>query len=84
MKMSDVGWTETKFQFHLFSGENATGKNARPFFGKYRVTPQARRLSGVCRFWRPFGEAGYQYCTMVTRMGTRHELSSPTAEPERN
>lgn len=44
--MSDVGWTETKFQFHLFFVSERDWKNARPFFGKDRVTPQARRLSG--------------------------------------
>ena len=44
-KMSDEGWAETKFQFHL-SGVKRDWKNARPIFGKYRFTPQARQLSG--------------------------------------
>ena len=77
-KMSDVGRTETKFQFQLFLVKrDCDWKNARPLFGKYRVTPQARRLSVLYK-GRPSGEAGKR---AMTRMGTRHEL---TAEAERN
>ncbi len=54
--MSDVGWTETKFQFQLFPVKRDC-ENARPLFGKYRVTPQARRLSALYKGC-PSGEAG--------------------------